>query len=106
MVKVDIFRDAAGAITGFTVNGHANTAPHGQDIVCAGVAALTQTAALGLERHLGREIVLDVASGRLALRLAGSPDGLTGAIMETMVLGLAEIEKISPQSVCITEHRR
>ena len=106
MVRVDIYRDAAGAITGFAVNGHANTAPHGQDIVCAGVAALTQTAVLGLERHLGRNLELDVASGRLSLKLVGIPDELTGAIMETMLLGLTEIEKISPQGVRIKEHRR
>lgn len=31
------------------VNGHANYAPHGQDIVCAGVSAILQTTILGLE---------------------------------------------------------
>ena len=31
------------------VNGHANYAPHGQDIVCAGVSAIVQTTLLGLE---------------------------------------------------------
>jgi hypothetical protein len=30
-------------------DGHANAAPHGQDIVCAAVSAILQTAALGLE---------------------------------------------------------
>lgn len=31
------------------VKGHAGYAPHGQDIVCAGVSAILQTAVLGLE---------------------------------------------------------
>jgi uncharacterized protein YsxB (DUF464 family) len=106
MVRIDIYRDAAGAITGFTASGHANTAPHGQDIVCAGVAALTQAAVLGLERHLRRDISLNIASGKLALDLEAPPDAETGAILETMLLGLAEIEKISPHSVRIIEHRR
>ena len=106
MVSIGIYRDASGAITGFAVKGHANTAPHGQDIVCAGVAALTQTAALGLERHLGRIIGLDIGPGKLVLRLDGDPDAQTGAILETMILGLTEIAKQSPQSVRITEHRR
>jgi uncharacterized protein YsxB (DUF464 family) len=106
MVRIDIYRDAAGAITGFAADGHADTAPHGRDIVCAGVAALTQTAVLGLERHLGRDFDLDIGSGKLILRLKGAPDASTGAILETMLLGLAEIAKQSPQSVRITEHRR
>jgi uncharacterized protein YsxB (DUF464 family) len=106
MIRIDIYRDAAGAIAGFAVNGHANTAPHGQDIVCAGVAALAQSAALGLERHLGRDFDLDIGPGKLVLKLKGAPDGLTGAILETMLLGLTEIAGQSPQSVRITEHRR
>ena len=106
MVRIDIYRDAAGAITGFAASGHADTAPHGQDIVCAGVAALTQTAVLGLERHLRRDIELEQAAGNLVLRLREAPDASTGAILETMLLGLAEIAKISPNSVRIAEHRR
>ncbi len=106
MVRIDIFRDAAGSIAAFAVNGHADTAPHGHDIVCAGVAALTQTAVLGLERHLGRDFDLDIGPGKLILELKGAPDCSTGAILETMLLGLAEIAKQSPQSVRVTEHRR
>lgn len=106
MVRIDIFRDAAGNIAGFAVNGHADTAPHGQDIVCAGVAALAQTAVLGLERHLGRDFDLDIGPGKLVLKLKGAADASTGAILETMLLGLAEIAKQSPHSVRVSEHRR
>jgi len=106
VIKIQIFRTLAGSITGFEVNGHANTAPHGQDIVCAGVAALTQTAVLGLERYLKRDVTLNIKAGLLALDLTGMPDTHTGAILETMLLGLHEIAKISPNSVRITERRR
>lgn len=37
-----------------TLNGHANSAPYGQDLVCAGVSTLVQTMILGLET-LARE---------------------------------------------------
>jgi len=106
MIDIQIYRNAAGEITGFAANGHANTAPHGQDIVCAGVASLTQTAVLGLQQHLAREIRLEVAAGKLILELVKPPDVLSGAILETMFLGLSEIAKLSPQSVRIVEHRR
>jgi hypothetical protein len=106
MIKIEIMRDSTQAIIAFCVNGHANTAPHGQDIVCAGIAAITQTAVLGLERYLGREFQLSIASGNLSMKLIGTPDTLTGAILETMLLGVTEIAKINPQSVRILEHRR
>jgi len=106
MIDIQIYRNAAGDIAGFAANGHANTAPHGQDIVCAGVAALTQTAVLGLQQHLEREIRLNVASGKLTVELLKPPDALSGAILETMLLGLTEIAKLSPRSVRIVEHRR
>ncbi|HMM22787.1 MAG TPA: ribosomal-processing cysteine protease Prp [Selenomonadales bacterium] len=106
MIDIQIYRNVAGEITGFAANGHANTAPRGQDIVCAGVASLTQTAALGLQQHLAREVRLEVTAGKLILDLVKPPDALSGAILETMVLGLAEIAKLSPQSVRIVEHRR
>lgn len=106
MITVTIVRDNNKAITGFTVSGHAKTAPHGQDIVCAGVSALVQSAIMGIERHLGREIDLGQDSGGLTMSLTDSADSLTGAIFETMLLGLTEIAKLYPKSVHISEHRR
>ncbi|MDR3562875.1 MAG: ribosomal-processing cysteine protease Prp [Negativicutes bacterium] len=106
MIKIQVSRNAAGEMTGYAVSGHANTAPHGKDIVCAGVAALTQTAVLGLERQLQREFTLDIAEGKLVLELIKPPDALTEAVLETMFLGLQEIAKMSPKSVRIAEHRR
>lgn len=106
MISVDIFRNSAGGIEGFRVVGHSATAAHGQDIICAGVSSLTQTAVLGIERQLGRKMRLDVVSGKLVMELCEQPDDLTGAILETMLLGLIEIAKIKPQSVHISEHRR
>ncbi|MPN12013.1 hypothetical protein SDC9_159323 [bioreactor metagenome] len=106
MITIDIFRNQAQAIDGFSVKGHADTAPHGQDIVCAAVSALTQTSILGIERYLGREIELDIKSGNLKLELLLPPDSLTSAILETMLLGLTEIAKQHSRSVRIIEHRR
>ncbi|MDD4601460.1 hypothetical protein SDC9_09020 [bioreactor metagenome] len=106
MITIDIFRNQSQAIAGFSVKGHADTAPHGQDIVCAAVSALTQTAILGLERYLGREFELDIESGNLNIQLLLPPDRLTSAILETMLLGLTETAKQHSQSVRIMEHRR
>lgn len=106
MIKINIVRNKLGYIEGFCVLGHANTAPHGHDIVCAGVSALTQTAVIGLERYLGHQVSLDIADGKLIVTLKDNPDDLTGAILETMVLGLREIAKLNPANVQIVERRR
>lgn len=87
----------------FTVNGHANTAPHGQDIVCAAVSALSQAAVMGLERHLGRKVELTVRPGYLSCRLVAAPDELTEAILATMLIGLREVARQSAKHVRIIE---
>lgn len=106
MIKVQVLRNSVGDISGFDVTGHAYTAPHGSDIVCAGVSALTQSAVMGLEQYLHRSMSLDIASGILSMRLLDQPDMLSGAVLETMLLGLNAIAEINPKSVQIYEHRR
>lgn len=106
MITVTLIYDYNEAITGFAVSGHAKAAPHGMDIVCAGVSALVQSAIMGIERQIGREIDLQQDVDGLAMNLIGRPDSLTEAILKTMSLGLTEIAKLYPKSVRIIEHRR
>lgn len=40
MIKIDVNRNRKGQITRFTMKGHANSGPHGFDLVCAGVSAV------------------------------------------------------------------
>lgn len=51
MIQVQVFQNNS-VIKGFKVLGHAGYEVKGQDIVCAGVSALTQTALLGLEEFI------------------------------------------------------
>ena len=106
MIKIEIVRNADQAMVGFSVTGHANTAPHGQDIVCAGISALTQTAVLGLDRQLKKKVHVKIASGNLQMDLLDKPDTLTDAVLETMLIGLTEIGNLNSQSVRILERRR
>lgn len=106
MIKIKIFRNEQGNVTGFTVNGHAKTASYGKDIVCAAVSALTQTALLGIGKYLSKEIDYVVAKGNLQIKLLAEPDELSDAVFETMILGLNEIENKNPKSVQILEHGR
>jgi uncharacterized protein YsxB (DUF464 family) len=106
MIKVRILRNGVGRISAFSVQGHSGTAEKGKDIVCAGVSALAQTAFLGIREHLHRRIAFAQASGDFQAELESEPDDLTDAILETMLLGLQQIQQISPKAVRISDSKR
>ena len=100
MIEVEIYEEKDGRISAFSVHGHSGTAPKGRDIVCAGVSALTQTALLGLGRHLHREIEYHIdPSGDLHMKLREAPDDFTETVLRTMRMGIEEIEKVYPDAV-------
>ncbi|TCP32246.1 hypothetical protein EV207_101224 [Scopulibacillus darangshiensis] len=41
MIKVNVHRDHRGNIESFTMEGHADSGPHGFDLVCAGASAVS-----------------------------------------------------------------
>lgn len=55
MTSVQFLRSGERFI-GFNAIGHTGFAPAGQDIVCAGVSTLLQTAVLGLQELVGLEL--------------------------------------------------
>ncbi|MCK9526197.1 MAG: ribosomal-processing cysteine protease Prp, partial [Limnochordia bacterium] len=53
MTKVEFYKNEEGyEWQGFCAHGHTGFAGHGEDIVCAAVSVLTQTAILGLNEVL------------------------------------------------------
>ncbi len=108
MITVDLYRNGQGLITGYQVSGHAGYAEAGQDIICSAVSALTQAPVMGLERYLKLKpsYTFNEDDGILKVALNSAPDGLTQAILETMLCGLDSIARQCPQYVRIKEHRR
>jgi len=96
MVRVELYQSGPGELTGFRAVGHAGYAPPGEDIVCAGVSAVTQACVLGLRDHLQLPVSLKAEDGLLECRLPREiPEEKrvpARAILETMVLALREIE--------------
>lgn len=108
MVNVEIYQEDDGKIKGFLVKGHAGYKPHGQDIVCAGVSILTQTAVLGLYEYLAQPPQVEKKPGLLKCIL---PHGLSEeenhqaqVILKTMALGLEATAH--SYSDYVTVHRR
>lgn len=106
MIRVRIRRSDDGSIEGFRVTGHAGFRPSGEDIVCAGVSALVETALLGLEHVAGQPHHAELADGKVDCRLLpGEPAARERAqvILETLVLGLKDIEQDYKRFVRIDE---
>jgi len=96
VIVAEVRRDPAGRVTGFTVTGHSGQAPHGEDIVCAGVTALSETAVLGLRHVAGALPQVEMRDGFLRCELPpvqGEQETRAQAILETLVLGLRDIAR-------------
>lgn len=107
MTSIDIVRNKQKRIIEFSVQGHSNYANYGEDIVCAGISALTQAALLGLVEHLKLAVVHEVKPGLLKVTLTEQLlDERSDAILETMVLGLRQIAQAYKKHVRIKESGR
>lgn len=107
MIAVQIQRTPDGAIAELRVSGHAEYADPGEDIVCAGVSALVQSALLGLKQVAKHPHEGKATSGRMHCRVkaGGTPESTlkAQAILETTVIGLRDIAKEYHQFIRVTE---
>lgn len=107
MTSINIVRNQQKRVVEFTVTGHAKYAKYGEDIVCAGISALTQAALLGLLEHLKIPVNHQVQSGFLKVTLPENHlDARSDAILESMVLGLKQIAQAYKKYVRIQESGR
>ena len=96
MTAVQFFR-TAGRLVGFKAEGHTGYAPSGQDIVCAGVSTLLQTAVLGLQElaDVALQVKQEPKSGLLHCWLGETADEAklvkADLILNLTYLGLQQI---------------
>ena len=97
MIEV-ILNRADNEIRSFSVKGHAGDLEAGENIYCAGVSAITQTALLGLIKHLTPEVIYEISDGWISCEL---PDGLdereqekAQVILTTMEAGLLAMQEV------------
>jgi hypothetical protein len=86
-----------------TVEGHSGKGRKGNDVACAGISAIAQTAVVGISRVAGLRQRITQREGYLDSVVETSGDrGKTEAlrvIIATMVAGLTELEKTYPGSM-------
>ena len=85
-----------GRISEVTVKGHSGYAEEGSDIVCAAVSAVVQTALMGVLSYAEHNADYKIRDGYLHLSVPTANDETDNiridAIMETMLLGLKDVE--------------
>lgn len=110
MVKILIIRDNEKNICSFEVSGHAGFTRRGEDIVCSAISALTQTAVQGLKKVAGIDIQYKIVerTGYLNCRLPEKLDEkqrhMSTAILESMYIGLMNIQKSYRKHIDIREN--
>ncbi len=102
VVKV---RTQNGLIQSIRAQGHAGSAPSGENIVCAGLSSVLQTAILGLLNVAKIDVSYEIDDERayLAIEL---PSGLNDkqsrdaeVILRTALCGVADFAEGFPQSI-------
>jgi uncharacterized protein YsxB (DUF464 family) len=101
VIRVQRLSAADGRITA-VVSGHAGSAPHGEDLVCAAVSALVETWRLGFERVVAGHGGAAVDEGRAEFWWdAGSREA--SAVADTMMAGLADLAESFPRFVQVDD---
>jgi len=88
MVTIEIARDEAGRIRKFYVSGHAGYAASGQDIVCAGISAVTVGAVNAIEKLTGVVPNARMRDGWLSASLPDTADADRGLQAQLLVEGM------------------
>lgn len=99
-ILAEIFQ-TGDKVSGFSVEERSGEIVNELKIYCAGVWALAEAASSCVKDFLKRDVDFESAPNRLAVKLKNSPDEVTEAAFQTMLIGLREIEKIAPKAVKI-----
>lgn len=95
MITITVFQSDTGIYKGFLCKGHAGFAEAGNDIVCAAVSILVINTVNSIEKF-GRQAFTcqqEETDGLIRFTLAGEPTEETKLLLDSMILGLKEVEK-------------
>jgi uncharacterized protein YsxB (DUF464 family) len=107
MIRASIKRTKSGIIQSFTISGHAEFASHGNDIVCAGVSAVSFGAVNSIISLTG--VNPDIEQGADGFLRCAFPDTLPAdtqekvqLLLEGMVVSLQTMERDYGKHIKIT----
>ena len=83
---------------GFAIHGHAEYAPEGQDIVCAGVTALFQTLIESMEKLTTDRIQTNIHPGNVSVSY-GNLSEAGKLLVDSFFIGVSQISGEFPEYV-------
>lgn len=106
MTKVTVYKNRKGIVFGFEASGHASeNLARGEDIYCAAISAITQTACIGLESVARANPSFTVRDGFLSA-FVGENNAVgikCQTIFSTLILGLRAFDEANPGYLQIFE---
>ena len=92
-----------GTPVGFRLTGHADQGAYGEDIVCAGISAIAETALLGITDVLKLDAAWTHESGHMRCELsretAGEDMEKAAIVFDAMIAGLTSLQRAYPKSL-------
>jgi len=85
------------------LQGHAGSAPKGEDLVCAAVSALCCTLAENLRKREDTQVLLEPGYARFQCRRANKQ---TRLLLDAFYLGLAALASQHPENIGIRRPKR
>lgn len=86
------------------VYGHAQYAPFGEDIVCAGVSALYQVLVMSLYRLTNSKVRHYMMDNKYYIDFHEELGERAQVLIDSFLLGITELEKEYPKHVKLTKH--
>ena len=99
MIKITINHASNGQVNFLEIKGHAKSAPHGQDLVCAAVSAVITGGFNNLVNVKDYEIKLE--EGHALFKSERPLDAHDETVIETIVCGLNTIYEGNPEFIAI-----
>jgi len=95
MVKITIFINSKQDFFGFEILGHAGLADKGEDILCAALSILVINTINAIEQYTEDKpfVEVDEEQGMIQCRFEKSVRSDTALLLQTMILGLENLEE-------------
>ena len=99
MIKIKISHASNHQVSFLEVKGHANSAPHGEDLICAAVSGILGGGFNNLRNVNDYEIKLD--EGYALFKTNSQLDAHDEVVIETIICGLKSIQELYPKFIDI-----
>ena len=102
MIRLTMYVDKDGTYVGFKSEGHANDAPRGESLVCAGISTVVFGAYYFIEYESSAEATMSANDGVLSVRLKG-PNHDAQVALRQLITSVEMVKQGNPGIKIITK---